>query len=365
VSFLSSDVLQLRAFVQLPSGQKVEAHHSPAAFIESEIQPDGTEQLRRKDAIILRRNAELVSVLEEFKTKIPWRKAEAAAIAEENRLHMLNKNGDENASDRLLALILVHSEPQDRKFRALSRKTWVPSTPTAATQLREKFNIAIKFITTVPSGASVQEPLRQEQAEFQDLLLIEEDDVEDHDAKKLLAALSLSMSSHEKLDPDFYVVTRDTTVVDLDAISKMLDDKKTQANLYMGCMKSGDVVANLLSQWYEPDANRFGVRDEGGSAYPVHANKEFYVLSRYLGRYLARGRSVLHPYKFEDTTMGAWLVGLKVTYVDDYKFCCSPQDPCRQGGPRCVAYCDSKCSGVCEPETMMERIYNECVGGKS
>ncbi|KAH7620834.1 hypothetical protein Ndes2526B_g04768 [Nannochloris sp. 'desiccata'] len=355
----------LRAFVQLPSGKKVEAHHSPAAFIESAIEPDGTEQLRRKDAIILRRNAELVSILEEFKTKIPWRKAEAAAIAEENRLHALGKNDDENESNRLLALILVHSEPKDHRFRALARKTWVPSNPTAAKELREKLNIAIKFITSMPAGPSLQEPLRQEQAEFQDLILIEEDNVDDCDAKKVLAALSLSISNDENLDSDFYVVTRDTIVVDLDAISKMLDDKKSQGNLYMGCMKSGDVVSNILSQWDEPDAKRFGVRNEGGSAYPVHATKEFYVVSRYLGRYLARGRSVLHSYKFEDTTMGAWLVGLEVNYVDDGKFCCSSKDPCMQGGPRCVAYYDSTCNGMCEPETEMKKIYNECVRVKS
>jgi len=353
--------------VQFPDGKKVEAHHSPAAFIESAIQPDGTEQLRRKDAIILRRNAELVSILEEFKTKIPWKKAEAAATAEENRLRALGNNDDENASNRLLALIFVHSEPKDHRFRTLARKTWVPSTPTAAKQLREKFNIAIKFIISMPASASLQEPLRQEHAKFQDLVLIEDETVESNDAKKALAALSLSISGDENLDSDFYVVTKDTVVVDLDAMSKMLDDKKLQGNLYMGCMKSGEVIANILSQWDEPDSKRFGTRNDGGSAYPVHAYKEFYVLSRYLGRYLARGRSVLHSYKFEDTTMGAWLVGLEVSYVDDGMFCCSAEtsSPCRQGGPRCVAYHDSKCNGVCEPETGIEKIYNECVGGKS
>jgi beta-1,3-galactosyltransferase 1/2/3/4/5/7/8 len=350
--------------VQLPSGKKVEAHHSPAAFIESAIQPDGSEQLRRKDAIILRRNAELVSILEEFKTKIPWRKAEAAAAAEENRLTALGSLGDENANNRLLALILVHSEPKDHRFRTLARKTWAPSTPAAVQDLRDKLNIAIKFITIMPGGASLQEPLRQEQAQFQDLLIIEEDNVEGSDAKKVLAAVSLAIDD-ENLDSDFYVVTRDTIVVDVNAISGILDGKKTQGNLYMGCMKSGDVVSNILSQWDEPDSDRFGVRSEGGSAYPVHATKEFYVLSRYLGRYLARARSVLHSYKFEDTTMGAWLVGLEVSYIDDGKLCCSPSDPCRQAGPRCIAYYDSKCSGLCEPETEMEKLYNECIGGKS
>jgi hypothetical protein len=349
--------------VQLSNGKKVEAHHSPAVFVESAIKPDGTEQLRRKDAIILRRNAELVSVLEEFKTKLPWRRAEAAATAEEHRLHALGKNGDENPT-RLLALVLVHSEPKDHRFRTLARKTWVPSTPTAAQQLREQLNIAVKFITIMPAGGSFQESLRQELANFQDLIIIEEDNVEDSNSKKVLAALSIA-TADETLDSDFFIVTRDTLVVDLKSVSARLDDKKAQGNLYMGCMKSGDVVSNILSQWNEPDADRFGTKSDGGSAYPVHANKEFYVLSRYLARYLARGRSVLHSYKFEDTTMGAWLVGLDVSYVDDGAFCCSSADPCRQGGPKCVAYFDNKCAGMCDPEVDMEKVYKECIGSKS
>ncbi len=302
--------------------------------------------------------------MEEFKTKIPWRKAEAAADAEENRLQALGKNGDESSDERLLALILVHSEPKDHRFRTLARKTWAPSTPAAAKELRERLTIAVKFITTLPAGAAFQEPLRKEQTEFQDLVIIEDDTLEGCDAQKVLFALSM-ITADEKLDSDFYIVTRDTIVVDLNSISETLEDKRSQGNLYMGCMKSGDVVSNILSQWDEPDASRFGARAEGGSAYPVHATKEFYVLSRYLARYLARGRSVLHCYKFEDTTMGAWMLGLDVSYVDDGKFCCSSSDPCRQGGPRCIAYYENKCGGVCDPEEGMEKIYNKCIGSKS
>lgn len=94
----------LRAFVHRHDTQGLqEVYHSPLTFIESSIEPDAKEILRRKDAIIVRRNAELAALFDDVKTQLPWRKAEAAAARQ--------AAGDaaKDGKQRLLAVLLVHS----------------------------------------------------------------------------------------------------------------------------------------------------------------------------------------------------------------------------------------------------------------
>jgi hypothetical protein len=87
-------------------GTLVQAYHSPASFVESIVQPDAKEALRRKDAIILRRNAELAELWDEIKTQFPWKKAEAAFTKD---AHRDDSEPEDGPASRLTALILVFS----------------------------------------------------------------------------------------------------------------------------------------------------------------------------------------------------------------------------------------------------------------
>ena len=363
----------LRVFAQHPStNEKIEARHSPALFLESSIQPDGVEALRRKDQIILRRNAELVALWDKVRTQIPFMEAEAAAAAAADE-----QGGggggkftdiDLTQSNRLFAVILVHSDPEDYAFRTLARAAWVPATPGAAEELQHRLEIVVKFIT-VPPSPSLQETLLAESQQYNDIIIVAEEDAATSDARKVLGALAAA-TTDQILDADFYVVTRDQVVVDLDALSQILSSKRSQGNAYIGCMKSGGIVQDKSSKWYEPESNRFGkAENKGGGGelqYPVHAKREFYALSRHVARYLARSQTVLHPYMFEDTSMGAWLLGLEVASGEESRFCCDSEDACggsagRATGVRCAAYYEPSCSGVCSPKLNYVKVYETCV----
>ncbi len=67
---------QLRAFARSTDGSyKQELNQSPLLFKESSIEPDMEEQLRRKDAIIHIRNAQVAALWDELHTRAPWRNA--------------------------------------------------------------------------------------------------------------------------------------------------------------------------------------------------------------------------------------------------------------------------------------------------
>lgn len=59
-------------------GYKQELNQSPVLFRESAALPDQEERIRRKDAIIQTRNAQVAALWDELHTKQPWRNAVSA-----------------------------------------------------------------------------------------------------------------------------------------------------------------------------------------------------------------------------------------------------------------------------------------------
>lgn len=72
-------------------------------------QPDAEAVIRRKDAIIVRRNAQLVAMWSEANTHAPWRAAAAEAGGETAAAAALANSSQSGGGERLLAVVLVHS----------------------------------------------------------------------------------------------------------------------------------------------------------------------------------------------------------------------------------------------------------------
>ncbi len=53
-----------------------------------------------------------------------------------------------------------------------------------------------------------------------------------------------------------------------------------------------------------------------------------YGLSGPVARYIGRNGPILHRFANEDVTLGAWLVGLEVTHVDERRLCCDSAERC-------------------------------------
>ena len=55
---------------------------------------------------------------------------------------------------------------------------------------------------------------------------------------------------------------------------------------------------------------------------------QVYGLSGPVARYIGRNAPILHRFANEDVTLGAWLVGLEVTHVDERRLCCDSAERC-------------------------------------
>ena len=152
---------------------------------------------------------------------------------------------------------------------------------------------------------------------------------------------------------------------------------------YLGCMKSGPVITDFKSPWYEPLAWKFGgtAGADGGMLrnYPLHATANGYALSRSVALHLAVNADLLavrlafarslaaarlcaacalrgcpagwarticalrrshwggarvQAYSNEDVMVGAWLLGLDVQHVYEGAFCCTDAANCGRASHR-------------------------------
>ena len=95
-------------------------------------------------------------------------------------------------------------------------------------------------------------------------------------------------------------------------------------------MKSGQVLTDRRYKWFEPEYWRFGeaAGAEGQINYMRHASGQIYGLSGPVAKYIGRNGPILHRFANEDVTLGAWLVGLEITHVDERRLCCDSADKC-------------------------------------
>lgn len=95
-------------------------------------------------------------------------------------------------------------------------------------------------------------------------------------------------------------------------------------------MKSGQVLTDRRYKWFEPEYWRFGdaAAADGQINYMRHASGQIYGLSGPVAKYIGRNGPILHRFANEDVTLGAWLVGLEITHVDERRLCCDSAEKC-------------------------------------
>ncbi|KAH1243787.1 putative beta-1,3-galactosyltransferase 2 [Glycine max] len=133
---------------------------------------------------------------------------------------------------------------------------------------------------------------------------------------------------------------------------------RRKPRVYIGCMKSGPVLAQKGVKYHEPEYWKFG---EVGNKYFRHATGQLYAISQDLAAYISINQDVLHKYANEDVSLGSWFIGLDVDHVDDRKMCCgTPPEWKAQAGNICVASFDWKCSGICRSVERMKEVHQRC-----
>lgn len=322
-------------------GTWVEAYHSPLRFEESVIEPSDKAVISRKDAIILHRNNQLTKLWNHVRTQFPWKLAE--------------KDGEDiplfiDQTPEYKAVILIQSEPQLQIRRAAIRNSWGPSAKDA--------NIILRFIVDIRDDRT-----KVQVESSTDMILIKKEVGMSMRVHRILYGLDHVVRESRA---SFYFISHDSMLLIPERLASFLDSLRDRGDAFIGSMRSGPIVTDTASQWYEKDHWRFGDRDGDPDApiqYPRHARSHLYGFSAPIARYLARNKEVLHVYSNEDISVGTWMLGLEIEYINDLLlYCdirsCSTNDA-RSRDAKCIAFIESSCNGICSTDTMSD-MFKKC-----
>jgi len=410
---LSPGVHELRTFATWPQQQghdnssgghskndddrmmwKVELHQSPLTFSEID-QPMSLEaELARKDALLQLKSAQLSVLMQQLQSNHPWHSLEhhqkhilppftaldqdnngdkssggnnkssggGGAIAKREKVFDTASSGGsiegaiETGGVGNVVFIAINTGPTAAERRARLRSTWVPSTPQGLKDLEAKHGIVMRFVIGRTSDIKIEQQLKEETDRYGDIIRLDVDDVYENLSAKTLRLFS---DLPEKYTADYYMKVDDDIAMNLPELSAYLKTRGKQPNLYFGCMTSGQVLGEG-SKWHEPEKWRFG----GAASYPRYASGQIYGVSRAVALYIGANQRLLHRYANEDVSVGVWLLGLDVEYLDEKRLCCDSLLKCASqtnSDTVCLAYNEYWCAGICSSETRLEPIYQKCL----
>ncbi|XP_020228307.1 probable beta-1,3-galactosyltransferase 2 [Cajanus cajan] len=265
---------------------------------------------------------------------------------------------DSTARKKYFMIIGINTAFSSRKRRDSVRATWMPPAEERK-KLEEEKGIVIRFVIghSSTSGGILDRAIEAEEKLHDDFLRLNH--VEGY--LELSAKTKTYFSTVVALwDAEFYVKVDDDVHVNLATLGSTLTMHRTKPRVYIGCMKSGPVLAQKGVKYHEPEYWKFG---EVGNKYFRHATGQLYVISQDLASYISINQEVLHKYANEDVSLGSWFIGLDVDHVDDRRMCCGTPPDCEwkaQAGNICVASFDWKCSGICRSVERMKEVHQRC-----
>ncbi|PNY05795.1 putative beta-galactosyltransferase 2-like protein [Trifolium pratense] len=216
-------------------------------------------------------------------------------------------------------------------------------------KLEEEKGIVIRFVIghSATSGGILDRAIEAEDRKHGDFLRLNH--VEGY--LELSAKTKTYFATAVNLwDADFYVKVDDDVHVNIATLGETLVRHRSKQRIYIGCMKSGPVLAQKGVRYHEPEHWKFG---ESGNKYFRHATGQL---------------NVLHKYANEDVSIGAWFIGLDVEHIDDRRLCCGTPPDCEwkaQAGNICVASFDWSCSGICRSAERIKEVHKRCGEGEN
>lgn len=232
-------------------------------------------------------------------------------------LKNLVQQSGSSSGQRLLAVIGVYTGFGSHLKRNVFRGSWMPKGD-ALKKLEER-GVIIRFVIgrSANRGDSLDRHIDDENRMTKDFLILDgHEEAQEELPKKAKFFFSTAV---QNWDAEFYLKVDDNIDLDLDGLIGLLESRRGQDGAYIGCMKSGDVIAEEGKPWYEPDWWKFG--DE--KSYFRHASSSLVILSRNLAWYININSVSLKTYAHDDTSVGSWMMGLQATYIDNNRLCCS------------------------------------------
>ncbi|KAH0456463.1 hypothetical protein IEQ34_014370 [Dendrobium chrysotoxum] len=245
-----------------------------------------------------------------------------------------------------------------RKRRDSIRDTWMPQVENLRRMEQEK-GIVMRFVigrSSTPGGV-LDRAIEAEEEQHQDFLRLNHLEGYHELSSKTQIYFSIAVALW---DADFYIKVDDDVHVNLGVLASNLAHHKSKQRVYIGCMKSGPVLAKQGVKYHEPEYWKFG---EDGNKYFRHATGQLYAISKDLATYISANRHILHKYANEDVSLGSWFIGLDVEHIDERSMCCGTPPDCEwkaQAGNACAASFDWSCSGICKSVERMEEVHQRC-----
>ncbi|KAK4391159.1 Beta-1,3-galactosyltransferase 7 [Sesamum angolense] len=222
-------------------------------------------------------------------------------------------------------VIGINTAFSSRKRRDSVRETWMPQGEQLR-RLEEEKGIVVRFMIghSATSNSILDRALDSEESQHKDFLRL--DHIEGY--HELSAKTKIFFTTAvAKWDADFYVKVDDDVHVNLGSLAANLARHRSKPRVYIGCMKSGPVLAQKNVKYHEPEYWKFG---EDGNNYFRHATGQIYAISKDLASYISINQPILHKYANEDVSLGSWFIGLEIEHIDDRNMCCStPPDSIR------------------------------------
>ncbi|KAG6422817.1 hypothetical protein SASPL_113198 [Salvia splendens] len=214
-------------------------------------------------------------------------------------------------------IIGINTAFSSRKRRDSVRETWMPQGDKLR-RLEDEKGIVVRFMIghSATSNSILDRALDSEEAQHKDFLRLEHiEGYHELSAKtKIFFATAVA-----KWDADFYVKVDDDVHVNLGTFAATLARHRSKPRVYIGCMKSGPVLAQKSVKYHEPEYWKFG---EDGNKYFRHATGQIYAISKDLATYISINQHILHKYANEDVSLGSWFIGLEVEHIDERNMCC-------------------------------------------
>jgi hypothetical protein len=277
--------------------------------------------------------------------------------------HTIRETGVAPAGERQKAFVVVgiNTAFSSRKRRDSVRETWMPQGDKLK-QLEQEKGIVIRFVIghSATPGGILDRAIEAEDAQHGDFMRL--DHVEGYHELSMKTKIYFA-TAVKKWDADFYVKVDDDVHVNLGMLGTTLARHRSKPRVYIGCMKSGPVLAQKGVKYHEPEYWKFG---EEGNKYFRHATGQIYALSKDLATYIAVNQPLLHRYANEDVSLGSWIIGLDVDHIDDRSMCCGTPPDCEwkaQAGNVCVASFDWTCSGICKSVERIKDVHERCGEG--
>ncbi|KAK0588251.1 hypothetical protein LWI29_036696 [Acer saccharum] len=227
-------------------------------------------------------------------------------------------NDGTHPKKRLLAVIGIITTFGRKKNRDAIRKAWMP-TGADLKKLEDGKGIVVRFVIgrSANHGDSLDREIDSENRQTNDFIVL--DDQMESPKEQSRKIKSFFVHAVENWDAEFYAKINDDVYLNIDNLGAILSSHLDKPRVYIGCMKSGEVISEPNLKWYEPDWWKFG----DGKSYFRHASGNMYAISRALAQFISINRSILRTFVHDDVSAGSWFIGLDVKHVNEVKFCCS------------------------------------------